>query len=74
MLQQPDDHYTAPANLGTAAANNADAIGNTPLVRLNHIMPQGVTVLAKIESRNPAFSVNAESVRAWCKPPSKQDY
>ena len=42
MLQQPDDHYTAPANLGTAVyANNADAIGNTPLVRLNHIMPQG---------------------------------
>jgi len=58
MLQQPDDHYSAPANLGTAVyANNADAIGNTPLVRLNHIMPQGVTVLAKIESRNPAFSV-----------------
>lgn len=58
MLQQPDDHYTAPANLGTAVyANNADTIGNTPLVRLNHIMPQGVTVLAKIESRNPAFSV-----------------
>lgn len=37
--------------------NNADAIGNTPLVRLNRLMPQGVTVLAKIESRNPAFSV-----------------
>ena len=74
MLQQPDDHYTAPANLGTAVyANNADTIGNTPLVRLNHIMPQGVTVLAKIESRN-RFRSNAESVRAWCKPPSKQDY
>ncbi|ELA08130.1 subunit of cysteine synthase A and O-acetylserine sulfhydrolase A, PLP-dependent enzyme [Moraxella macacae 0408225] len=37
--------------------NNADAIGNTPLIRLNRLMPQGVTVLAKIESRNPAFSV-----------------
>ncbi len=37
--------------------NNADAIGNTPLVRLNRLMPEGVTVLAKIESRNPAFSV-----------------
>lgn len=37
--------------------NNAAAIGNTPLVRLNRIMPAGVTVLAKIESRNPAFSV-----------------
>lgn len=37
--------------------NNAEAIGNTPLVRLNRLMPKGVTVLAKIESRNPAFSV-----------------
>lgn len=37
--------------------NNAAAIGNTPLVRLNRLMPKGVTVLAKIESRNPAFSV-----------------
>ena len=37
--------------------NNTDAIGNTPLVRLNRIMPKGVTVLAKIEGRNPAYSV-----------------
>lgn len=37
--------------------NNADAVGNTPLVRLGRLMPEGVTVLAKIESRNPAFSV-----------------
>lgn len=37
--------------------DNARAIGNTPLVRLNRLMPKGVTVLAKIESRNPAFSV-----------------
>lgn len=37
--------------------NNAAAIGNTPLVRLNRIMPTGVTVYAKTESRNPAFSV-----------------
>lgn len=58
MLQQPDNQFPRPQNLGTAVyANNADAIGNTPLVRLNRIMPQGVTVLAKIESRNPAFSV-----------------
>lgn len=58
MLQQPDSQFPKPANLGTAVyANNADAIGNTPLVRLNRMMPQGVTVLAKIESRNPAFSV-----------------
>lgn len=38
-------------------ADNAQTIGNTPLVKLNHIMPKGVSVLAKIESRNPAFSV-----------------
>lgn len=37
--------------------DNAQAIGNTPLVRLNRLIPKGVTVLAKIESRNPAFSV-----------------
>ncbi len=37
--------------------NNAESIGHTPLIRLNRIMPSGVTVLAKIESRNPAGSV-----------------
>lgn len=37
--------------------DNAQSIGNTPLVKLNRMMPKGVTVLAKIESRNPAFSV-----------------
>lgn len=57
-MQQTDSQFATPANLGTAVyANNAAAIGNTPLVRLNRIMPKGVTVLAKIESRNPAFSV-----------------
>lgn len=42
----------------TAIFDNATlSVGNTPLVRLNRLMPKGVTVLAKIESRNPAFSV-----------------
>jgi len=38
--------------------DNSKSIGNTPLVRLNHIT-QGTkaTVLAKIEGRNPAYSV-----------------
>jgi cysteine synthase A len=38
--------------------DNSQSIGNTPLVRLNHIT-QGLkaTVLAKIEARNPAYSV-----------------
>lgn len=54
----PADGFGDTANRGIAVyANNAAAIGNTPLVRLNRLMPEGVTVLAKIESRNPAFSV-----------------
>ncbi|MBU0673089.1 MAG: cysteine synthase A [Proteobacteria bacterium] len=36
----------------------SQAIGNTPLIRLNHLAPDsGVTILAKLESRNPLFSV-----------------
>jgi cysteine synthase A len=38
-------------------ADNAQAIGNTPLVRINRLGPQGVTILAKIEGRNPGYSV-----------------
>ena len=39
-------------------ADNSLSIGNTPLVRLNRIVdPNKVTVLAKIEGRNPAYSV-----------------
>ncbi len=38
--------------------DNSLAIGRTPLVRLNRIVPKGAaTVLAKIEGRNPAYSV-----------------
>ena len=39
-------------------ANNPESIGNTPLIKLNRIV-QGAkaTVLAKIEGRNPAYSV-----------------
>ncbi|MGL4745623.1 MAG: cysteine synthase A [Dermatophilaceae bacterium] len=33
------------------------AVGNTPLVRLNRIMPPGPTVAAKLEFYNPASSV-----------------
>ena len=38
--------------------DNSESIGHTPLVRLNHVT-QGAkaTVLAKIEGRNPAYSV-----------------
>jgi cysteine synthase A len=39
-------------------ADNSLSVGHTPLVRLNHVV-QGIdaTVLAKIEGRNPAYSV-----------------
>ena len=53
-----DSTFPQTENLGIAVyANNADAIGNTPLVRINRLVANGATVLAKIESRNPAFSV-----------------
>jgi cysteine synthase A len=38
--------------------DNSRSIGNTPLVRLNRIgAGSGATILAKIEGRNPAYSV-----------------
>ena len=38
--------------------DNSQSIGKTPLVRLNHIIgDSSATVLAKIEGRNPAYSV-----------------
>jgi cysteine synthase A len=38
--------------------DNSKSIGNTPLIRLNHITKGAkATVLAKIEARNPAYSV-----------------
>jgi cysteine synthase A len=37
--------------------DNSLAIGNTPLVRLNRVVPSNALVYAKVESRNPAFSV-----------------
>ena len=37
--------------------NNSLSIGNTPLVRLNRVVGSKATVLAKIEGRNPSYSV-----------------
>ena len=38
--------------------DNSQSIGNTPLVRLNHITDgTKATILAKIEGRNPAYSI-----------------
>jgi cysteine synthase A len=39
-------------------ADNSQSIGNTPLIRLNHVTAGSRgTVLAKVEGRNPAYSV-----------------
>ena len=43
--------------MGKIYSNNAESIGNTPLVQINRLGPPGVRILAKIESRNPAGSV-----------------
>ena len=37
--------------------DNSRSIGNTPLIRLNRVVGKKATVLAKIEGRNPAYSV-----------------
>src|SRR6218665_1384465 len=38
-------------------ADNAHSIGNNPLVQISRIAPRVVTVLAKIDGRNPGYSV-----------------
>lgn len=44
--------------MGQIYTDNSLSIGRTPLVLLNRIIPQNsATVLAKIEGRNPAYSV-----------------
>ncbi len=37
--------------------DNSLSIGRSPLVQLNRVVPQGSRVFAKIEGRNPAYSV-----------------
>ncbi len=44
--------------MGTVYSDNAQSIGHTPLVRVNNLTQGcGATVLAKMEGRNPAYSV-----------------
>jgi len=38
-------------------SDNSRSIGNTPLIQLNNIVPEGARIYAKIEARNPASSV-----------------
>jgi cysteine synthase A len=44
--------------MSNSFVNNSKSIGNTPLIKLNRILDGAkATVLAKIEGRNPAYSV-----------------
>jgi cysteine synthase A len=54
--------------MGQIYSDNTLSIGRTPLVRLNRVVPPGgATVLAKIEGRNPAYSVKCRigSAMIW---------
>jgi cysteine synthase len=44
--------------------NILDTIGNTPLVRLNKLAPNGVNVFVKVESFNPMGSIKDRMARA----------
>jgi cysteine synthase A len=46
-------------NMSTIFTDNSTSIGNTPIVRLNRIVTgdNSATIYAKIEARNPSFSV-----------------
>jgi [CysO sulfur-carrier protein]-thiocarboxylate-dependent cysteine synthase len=39
------------------ASSLLDLIGNTPLVALEHLSPEGVTIYAKLEAQNPTGSI-----------------
>ncbi|KAB0668737.1 cysteine synthase A [Oryzomonas sagensis] len=44
--------------MSTIYADNSQSIGNTPLIKLNHVVDGAkATVLVKVEGRNPAYSV-----------------
>jgi cysteine synthase len=50
--------FTQLGNLSMIFSDNSLSIGRTPLVKLNRVIDGApVTMLAKIEARNPAFSV-----------------
>ena len=38
-------------------SDNSQSIGHSPLIQLTRVVPQGTRVLAKIEGRNPGYSV-----------------
>src|SRR5580692_5084286 len=46
-----------PWRAGMVADSLLDLIGNTPLVRLAHLSPDGVSIYAKLEGQNPTGSI-----------------
>jgi cysteine synthase len=42
---------------GSVASSLLDLIGNTPLVELRHLAPEGVRIYAKLEGQNPTGSI-----------------
>ena len=42
--------------------NVIEAIGNTPLVRLNHLAPKDTEIYVKLEGKNPGGSVKDRAV------------
>ena len=49
---------------GTAARSLLDLIGNTPLVELRNLSPDGVRIYAKLEGQNPTGSIKDRVARA----------
>jgi cysteine synthase A len=62
--QQPINEQTNRRVIMPRYDNILDTIGNTPLVRLNRLAPEGVNVYAKVESFNPMGSVKDRMARA----------
>ena len=44
--------------------NILDTIGNTPLVRLQHLAPEGINLYVKVEAFNPMGSIKDRMARA----------
>src|SRR5512137_2207349 len=53
--------------------NILEAVGNTPMVRLNRVVPEGsATVYAKLESFNPMWSVKDRIAKAMIESAEKK--
>ena len=52
--------------------NITEAIGNTPIVRINRLAPEGMNLYAKVEYFNPAGSVKDRIALAMIEDAEKQ--